>query len=181
MTAKKHNEEIHETEAKEPVTKDGNEAAGLDASGQLTKELAEAKDRMLRLQADFDNFRKRTQKEKEDWYKYASAGIMEKLLPVLDNFERALLAINVKNEEAQGIRDGVDMIYRQLTEILDKEGLEPITAVGEIFDPNLHEALMQVPAEKGQQEGQITEELRRGYRFKDRVIRHTMVKVAKNH
>lgn len=155
------------------------EDAVVDSTEQ-EKELEEIKSKYLRLHADFDNFRKRTQKEKEEWYQYAAAGIMEKLLPVLDNFERALEAVTSQGEEVQSLLAGLKMIYRQLVGVLEKEGLEPIIALGEIFDPNLHEAMLQVPLEEGQQDNQVVEELRKGYRFKERVIRPTLAKVAKD-
>jgi len=168
-------------EANEETNPESTEPAEeQSAVALLEKELEETKNRYLRLHADFDNFRKRTQKEKEEWYQYASMNIIEKLLPVVDNFERALISLDSQSEEVQSMLAGMKMIYRQLTEILQKEGLEPIPAVGESFDPNIHEAIMQVTPEEGQADGQVVEELRKGYRFKDRVLRPTLVKVAKN-
>lgn len=179
MTKEKEVETIMETEVVEenPV---GPAECSSEPVSEKEKELAEARDRLLRLHADFDNFRKRSQKEKEEWYQYASVGILEKLLPVVDNFERALSSLDTQSEEVQGLLSGVKMIYRQLNETLQKEGLEPILSVGEIFDPNLHEAMLQVPLEEGQQDSQVVEELRKGYRFKERILRPTLVKVAKN-
>lgn len=146
----------------------------------LQKELEESQDRLLRLHAEFDNYRKRTQREKEDWHKFASAGILEKILPVLDNFERALDSLKNEGEEVQRQLSGIEMIYRQLLDVLQKEGLEPIEALGKIFDPNIHEAMLQVPVAEGQEDGQVAAELRRGYCFKERVLRPTLVQVAKN-
>lgn len=143
-------------------------------------ELEEAKDRVLRLHADFDNFRKRLNREKEEWTVYSAQGLVEKLLPVLDNFELALATTNSANQETAGILSGVTMIYRQLNEVLTREGLKPIQALGEIFDPQIHEAIMQVPGQKGQADNQVVEELRKGYRFKEKILRPAMVKVAKN-
>lgn len=162
---------------------EGMQDASVENEESLDKtaqELAETKDRLLRLHAEFDNYRKRTQREKEDWYKYAAADLMEKLLPVLDNFDRALGSMQSQGEEYQSIVSGVEMIFRQLTDILQKEGLEPIEALGQDFDPNVHEAMQQVPVGEGQHDGQVAAELRRGYRFKDRVIRPSLVQVAKN-
>ena len=179
MTEEKHAETTTETEA---VAEDFTVpvAESSDPLSEKEKELEEARNRLLRLHADFDNFRKRSQKEKEEWYQYASVGILEKLLPVVDNFERALTSLDTQSEEVQGLLAGINMIYRQLVETLQKEGLEAILSVGEIFDPNLHEAILQVPQEEGQQDSQVVEELRKGYRFKERVLRPTLVKVAKN-
>ncbi|SFQ99745.1 nucleotide exchange factor GrpE [Desulfoscipio geothermicus] len=149
---------------------------------QLQKELAEYKtkteeyfNRLVRLQADFDNYRKRVQKEKEDFFKYASASLCEALLPVLDNFQLALAA---REEDPAKVVEGVEMIYRQLQDVLQKEGLTPVAAVGEQFDPVKHEAVMQEATEE-HPENTVIEELRRGYYLKDRVIRPAMVKVAK--
>jgi len=162
------------------------EEAGLDSAEDTSRQpdikeqqLQEAKEKMLRLHADFDNFRKRTNKEKEEWFQYASLNILEKILPVIDNLERALSSLNQQSEETQNLFAGILMTYRQLLEVLQKEGLEAITPVGQIFDPTVHEAIMQVPVEDGQEDNQVVEELRRGYRFKDKVIRPSLVKVAK--
>ncbi len=172
--------EADTTEGLQQAEADKAEASpGEDENGSLQNELEETKDRLLRLHAEFDNYRKRTQREKEEWYQYASMGLIEKLLPVVDNFERALDSLKNQSEEVQGMLAGIEMIYRQLMEILQKEGLEPISAAGEIFDPNLHEAMMQVAATEGQQDGQIVEELRKGYCFKNKVLRPTLAKVAK--
>jgi len=179
MKEEKNVETVFANEPVDETTADVSETVS-DPLSLKEKELEEAKDKLLRLHADFDNFRKRTQKEKEEWYQYASVGVLEKLLPVVDNFERALSSLDKQSEEVQGLLAGVKMIYRQLVETMQKEGLEPICAVGESFDPNLHEAIMQVPPEEGQKDGQVVEELRKGYRFKDKVLRPTMVKVAKN-
>ena len=103
---------------------------------------------------------------------------MEKLLPVLDNFERALLSVNELNEETKNVLSGIKMIEKQFREILQKEGLEPIEAVGASFDPLIHEAVMQVPAEEGVADNQIVEEVLKGYLFKGKLLRASMVKVA---
>lgn len=147
---------------------------------QKTQELEEAKERIIRLHADFDNFRKRMQKEKEDWFQYASQSVLEKLLPVVDNLERALETVDNMSDEAKSLFSGVTLIKRQLVEVLEKEGVTPIPALGEEFDPNIHEAMMQVPLEAGQVENQVVEELRKGYRYKEKVLRPALVKVAKN-
>lgn len=147
---------------------------------EKNRELEEAKERILRLHAEFDNFRKRTQREKEEWYQYAAQSLLENLLPVVDNLERALDTVNNMSDEVQSLFSGFDLIRRQLVEVLEKEGVQPIPALGEEFDPNIHEAIMQVPLEDGQSDNQVVEELRKGYRYKDRVLRPSLVKVAKN-
>lgn len=142
---------------------------------KLLKELEETKERLLRVQAEYDNFRKRTQREKEAALKYRAQEVIEELLPVMDNFERAL-QVEAKDEAAKNIIQGVDMIYRQLQTVLENQGVKEIKTDGEIFDPNLHQAIAQVN-EEGFESGQITETLQKGYELKDRVIRPAMVKV----
>jgi molecular chaperone GrpE len=146
---------------------------------QKEKELAELQDKLLRIQAEFANYRKRSTKEKEELFHYACCELVEKLLPVLDNLERAMLSLAEQNEETQKTFIGLQMIAKQFKEILRQEGLTPIEAVGADFDPHLHEAVMQVPAEDGVADNQVVEEIRKGYCFKDKVLRVSMVKVAK--
>jgi molecular chaperone GrpE len=131
------------------------------------------------LSADFDNYRKRSLREKEEWVKYAAQNLIEKLLPVMDNLDRAVESVEVQSDETRNILEGVRMIQRQMFEVLQKEGLSEIEALNEFFDPVCHEAVMQTPAEDGQQDNQIVEVLRKGYRYHDRVLRAAMVKVAK--
>ena len=145
---------------------------------ELTRKTTEAEDylnRLQRLQADFENFRKRNQKDREEMIKFASENLICDLLPVLDNFERAL---SVKGDE-QGLHSGVEMIFRQLNEVLNKEGLQPICAVGENFDPNQHQAVMMVES-PDHDDNQIIDEFQKGYTLKEKVIRPAMVRVAKN-
>ncbi|MGI6588798.1 MAG: nucleotide exchange factor GrpE [Peptococcia bacterium] len=146
---------------------------------QKEKEIVELKNKLLRIQADFDNYRKRNNKEKQEWFRYACCGLVEKLLPVLDNLDRAMLSLDEQNEEIKNVFSGIQMIVKQFKEILQKEGLTPIEAVGVDFDPHLHEAVMQVPTEDGVADNQVVEEVRKGYCFKDKVLRVSMVKVAK--
>ncbi|MRH43072.1 nucleotide exchange factor GrpE [Aquibacillus halophilus] len=141
----------------------------------LKQEKEEMRERLLRLQAEYDNFRKRTQKEKEADRKYKSQALVTELLPVVDSFERAL-SIEVNDESTSSFVEGVKMVYRQLTDALGKEGVEEIKTTGEEFDPHLHQAVMQV--EDDQYESNIVlEELQKGFKLKDRVIRPAMVKV----
>lgn len=144
------------------------------------QELAEVKARLVRIHADFDNYRKRINKEKEEWFQYACLELVKKLLPVLDNLDRAMLSLDEQNEEIKNVFSGIRMIEKQFKEILQKEGLKPIEAVGASFDTLFHEAVMQVPATEGVADNQIVEEVRKGYLFKDKVIRASMVKVAQS-
>lgn len=143
--------------------------------GQETARAEDYYNRLVRLQADFENFRRRTQKEKEDFYKYASEQLIVALLPVMDNFQRALEA---RDDDPRKVIEGVEMIYRQIEDILNREGLEKVAAEGEEFDPTRHEAVMQEPAGE-HSDNTVTQELRCGYCLKGKVIRPAMVKVAK--
>lgn len=146
---------------------------------QNEQELKAVKDKLIRLQADFDNYRKRTQKEKEEWAQYASQNLVDKLLPALDDLERPFNGEEEQSEEIKSVLDGFKLIYKQIMDVLQQEGLEYIETEGQFFDPLWHEALIQVPAEEGQEDNQIIQELRKGYRFKDRLLRASMVQVAK--
>ncbi len=132
-------------------------------------------DKHLRLMAEYDNFKKRTQKEKEELGTFAAAGVIEKLLPVIDNFERALESLS--DEEKNTFSDGVEMIYRQLVETLEKAGVSEIEALGKEFDPELHNAVMHIEDDE-HEANTIVEQFMKGYKFKDKVIRYSMVKVA---
>lgn len=147
-----------------------------EKNAQLENELAESKNQLARAVADLENVRRRARKEKEDVLKYAPVPLVESLLPVLDNFERALDAAEVR-EEDKGLLDGVEMVYRQLLQALSDAGLSLVEAVGVPFDPHVHNAVMQVDSDD-YESGIVVEELQSGYRFRDRVIRPTMVKVS---
>ncbi|AOZ91746.1 nucleotide exchange factor GrpE [Paenibacillus crassostreae] len=136
----------------------------------------EAQQRVLRTQADFDNYRKRTQKEKEDTAKYASIKLITELLPIVDNFERAI-SVEVADTQLESFSKGMNMIYRQLEGILQTEGLVPMESVGEPFNPEYHQAIMQVPSED-YEEGIVVEVVQKGYMLKDKVLRPAMVKVS---
>jgi molecular chaperone GrpE len=138
---------------------------------------AEAQENFLRARADIDNYRRRARQEMEDVRRYGAEQIVGNLLPVLDDLERALEAADA-SENTAALREGVSLIYNKLQDVLTKAGVEPIAAVGEPFDPALHEAIMRVEAQSGQPPDTVVEELRRGYRLNDRVIRASMVKVA---
>ncbi len=134
-------------------------------------------DHLQRLQAEFDNYRKRTQKEKEETVKYAAERLIEALLPILDNFERAMTA-SQSHQDSAGFVQGMELILRQMQNVLTKEGLTAIEALGQPFDPNLHEAVLQVEAEE-HPENTVVEELQKGYYLKEKVLRPSMVKVSR--
>ncbi|MGI6679053.1 MAG: nucleotide exchange factor GrpE [Dehalobacterium sp.] len=147
----------------------------------LVQKLEEEKEELVnltqRLQADFENFRRRTRGEREELIRYATEDIITQLLPVLDNFERAIAAAG-DGEEGKGYLEGVEMIYRQLLQVLTNEGLEMVESVGCVFDPNCHEAVMQIDGGETAKDT-VLEELQKGYRLKGKLIRPSMVKVAK--
>lgn len=142
----------------------------------LRAEAEEHKQRLLRTQADFDNFRRRTLKEKEELGKYASAKLITELLPVIDNFERAL-STTAENADLSSYAKGVEMIFRQLEGILETEGLTAMEPVGTPFNPEFHQAIMQVESEE-YEEGTVVEVVQKGYLLKDKVLRPAMVKVS---
>lgn len=143
---------------------------------KLRAEAEEHKQRLLRTQADFDNFRRRTLKEKEELGKYASAKLITELLPVIDNFERAL-STTAENADLSSYAKGVEMIFRQLEGILETEGLTAMEPVGTPFNPEFHQAIMQVESEE-YEEGTVVEVVQKGYLLKDKVLRPAMVKVS---
>lgn len=161
----------------EEETAGGVDPAQLQSEVQRLQSLAdEYQQRALRTQADFDNFRKRTLKEKEDFAKYASSKLITELLPIIDNFDRAISAAG-DNAEIESFAKGVSMIFRQLEGVLKAEGLEAMDAVGQPFNPEFHQAIMQVESDE-YEEGIVVEEVQKGYMLKDRVLRPAMVKVS---
>ena len=178
-------QDLPQTEAQE-ASNDGSAEAQTEAEAggstyeqeinRLTAELADQQQRTLRVQADFDNFRRRTLKEKEDLAKYASSKLITELLPVIDNLERAL-AVSGESTDVDSFTKGVNMIFRQLESVLDSEGLKAMDAVGQPFNPEFHQAIMQVESEE-YEEGIVVEEVQKGYMLKDKVLRPAMVKVS---
>ncbi len=134
-------------------------------------------DRLLRKTAEFDNYRKRIERERVQQAEAAAADLLEELLPLVDDLERALRA-DAGSEGADAYRRGVELIHRQLLEVLRKRGVRPIESLGADFDPHFHQAVAHESAQ-GHREGEVTEEFRRGYMLGDRLLRPAMVKVAK--
>lgn len=133
-------------------------------------------DRLKRQMAEFDNFRKRTEKEKASMYEIGAKSVIEKILPVIDNFERGLAAVPEEQKEDSFVV-GMDKIYKQILATLDEIGVKPIEAVGQEFDPNFHNAVMHVEDET-LGENTVAEEFQKGYIYRETVVRHSMVKVA---
>ncbi len=152
-----------------------DENAGPETLTEAQEAIAELNERIVRLTADFDNFRKRAQREKDEARQFANQGLLEKLLPVLDNFEMALTAVK---DADPSVRDGVQMILDQLLGVLKESGVEPVDALGQSFDPNLHEALSQEETTDAE-EGTVVQQVQRGYKLNDRLVRPARVVVAK--
>jgi molecular chaperone GrpE len=173
-------EKLTSTDDETPLEGEHSAEAGgdgeIDVVTALQQQADENHNRYLRAQADFDNFRRRTLKEKEELAQYASLKLVGQLLPVLDNFQRALQT-GGEGAESGSFAKGVDMIYRQLSQVLETEGLKPMEVVGQPFDPELHQAIMQVESEE-YEAGTVVEVIQPGYRLKDKVIRPAMVKVS---
>ena len=140
------------------------------------EQIEELTDKVKRQMAEFDNFRKRTEKEKSQMYDMGAKTIVEKILPVIDNFERGLAAVPEDNKEDAFVV-GMDKVYRQMLTVLEEAGVKPIKAVGAEFDPNFHNAVMHVEDET-LGDNVVAEELQKGYMYRDTVVRHSMVKVA---
>ena len=171
-------EEAEEAVAEEPETEKekGSFFKKKEKKDKKDEKIEELTDRVRRQMAEFDNFRKRTEKEKTQMFETGAKSIVEKILPVVDNFERGLAAVT-EEEKGTPFVEGMEKIYKQMMTVLEEAGVKPIEAVGQEFDPNLHNAVMHVEDEKFG-ENIIAEEFQKGYTYRDFVVRHSMVKVA---
>lgn len=142
----------------------------------LKEQIAQLEDRVMRQMAEFENFRKRTDREKQAMFETGAKSVIEKMLPIVDNFERGLATVPEESKEDPFV-DGMNRVYRQLLTELDNIGVKPIEAVGQEFDPNLHNAVMQVASEE-YESGVVAQELQKGYTYRDSVVRHSMVAVV---
>lgn len=161
----------------------GEEAAGgkdkkkkKEKKDKRDERIEELEDKVKRQLAEFENFRNRTEKEKASMYELGARSVIEKVLPVIDNFERGLAAIP-EDEQESPVATGMQMIYKQLVTELENIGVKPIEAVGKEFDPNYHNAVMQTESEE-YESGIVAQELQKGYLYRDTVIRHSMVSVV---
>lgn len=168
MATKKKAEEI-----KEEVTEEVTETVAEQPENEFEKKYNDVNEKYMRTLAEYDNYRKRTIKEKESIYPEAKAVVIEKFLPIMDNFQRAIDSA----ENKDGFYEGVVMLKKQMDEVLTALGVEEIKSVGEEFNPEFHNAVMHIDDEE-QGENVIVEEFQKGYKIGDRVIRHSMVKVA---
>ena len=166
-------------EGEESAEAEANEEAEVEAKEEKDPKQArieELEDMVKRQLAEFDNFRKRTDKEKDTMFEAGARSVIEKLLPVVDNFERGIASLS-EEELASAQGSGMQMIYKQLMEVLDKLEVKPIEALGKEFNPDLHNAVMQCESEE-YESGIIAQELQKGYTYRDSVIRHSMVAVV---
>jgi molecular chaperone GrpE len=165
--------EVSADENTPAVTLEGQLAAVTADRDQLAAEKAELQDRLLRARAEFDNFRRRSERERSDYLQFAAMDMIKDVLPVLDDFERALKTETADRDYARG----VELIYQRFFDTLKKLGLEPIETKGKLFDPNHHQAVERVPCEEAEDQA-ILGEFQRGYNFKGRLLRPAMVRVA---
>jgi len=175
-------EEVAAIGAEDSSGADNNESETKDKTEEPTVEdfeikLVEADDRYMRLAAEFDNYRKRTARQFEDMIKNSNEKLLLQVLELADNFERALEAAS-NSSDNESLKSGTELIYQHLSDILKKEGVEPIESIGQKFDPNLHEALMQVESDE-YDEGIVTQEINRGYKLHGKVIRFARVAVSR--
>ena len=147
-----------------------------DKTDAYKEQIEQLEDRVMRQMAEFENFRKRTEKEKQAMFETGAKSVVEKILPVVDNFERGLATVPADKQEDPFV-DGMNRVYKQLLTELDNIGVKPIEAVGCEFDPNLHNAVMQVESEE-YESGIVAQELQKGYTYRDSVVRHSMVAVT---
>ena len=174
-------EETETTEDKKATKKADKKKAKVDKKADAKCEAMQAKideleDRVKRQMAEFENFRKRTEKEKTMMFETGAKSVVEKILPVVDNFERGLATIPEEDADS-AFASGMKMIYKQMMDELDKLGVKPIEAVGQEFDPNFHNAVMQVESEE-YESGIVAQELLKGYMYHETVVRHSMVAVV---
>lgn len=174
-------EEVETTEDKKAAKKADKKKAKADKKNDAKCEAMQAKideleDRVKRQMAEFENFRKRTEKEKTMMFETGAKSVVEKILPVVDNFERGLATIPEEDADS-AFASGMKMIYKQMMDELDKLGVKPIEAVGQEFDPNFHNAVMQVESEE-YESGIVAQELLKGYMYHETVVRHSMVAVV---
>lgn len=177
--AEQHHEEAGEKEAEEAQTEEDNSKRGFFGKKKKDKkdiQIEELTDRVQRQMAEFDNFRKRTEKEKAAMFETGAKSVIEKILPTIDNFERGLAGMTEEQKEDPFVQ-GMDKVYRQMLTTLESIGVTAIDAVGKPFDPNFHNAVMHVEDEEAG-ENTVVEEFQKGYMYRESVVRHSMVKVA---
>jgi molecular chaperone GrpE len=174
-----------------PAAEDGEETGPISITGKAADDSAASEteklraerdallDRLARLQAEFDNARKRAVREQQDFREFAAADVIKNFLPILDSFERALKAGGDSNSNSNDFRNGIELIYRQFQDALLRIGVQPIVSVGQPFDPRVHEAVEMVDTTEVP-DHHVLDELQRGYKYRERLLRPAMVRVARN-
>jgi len=171
------NEENVEETAEQTNSEEQEVVEEVDELTKATEALAEMKDKYLRLYSEFENFRKRTQKEKVAFFKTANEDLLLELIPIADDFERGMKA-NEGTEDQKVIKEGVTLIYDKFSKLLTNKGLEAINATGEVFDTELHEAITQIPAPTDKMKGKVIDEVEKGYKLGEKVIRYSKVVIG---
>lgn len=178
LTNQPENGSSLEPKTEQPLGLEGITSKELEELQAKASKADEHWDRLLRLTADFDNFRKRAARDRQEAVKFANEALLQKLLPVLDNFEMALAAASNESNAGQSLQTGITMIQQQLKAVLAESGLEEVDATGQVFDPNFHEAVSQQESAE-LPEGHVFRQLRKGYKLKERLLRPASVIVAK--
>ncbi len=174
---KKEDQEVLDQELQEQETQDQEELSVEEQLKEKEIEIAELKDKYLRIFAEFDNFKKRTIKEKMDFMRNASRDVLSDLLPVLDDFDRAKGSAEDDSSTEQ-FSDGVTLVYNKIYSVVQSKGLKPMESTGEVFDPELHEAITKIPAPTEDMKGKIVDTITKGYYLNDTIIRHAKVVVG---
>lgn len=170
-------EQINNSTDKEVVEEIATPVAELTELEKAQAESADWKDKYVRLYAEFDNYKRRTSKERIDLIKTANEDLMSTLIPVIDDFDRALKNIP-STEETKALREGVELIHNKFNKTLEQKGLTPMNAQGEVFNPDLHEAITQIPAPSADMKGKVVDEVEKGYFLGEKVIRYAKVVIG---
>jgi len=166
-------------ETQEETNGTENETEEVDEVTELKQQVGELKDKYMRLFAEFENYKKRTVREKIDWMKTASQDTLSALLPVLDDFDRAKKFAEGDDGKGEGLGEGINLLYQKLYNILKTKGLEPMESTGEAFDSELFEAITEIPAPTEDLKGKVVDTIEKGYKLNDKIIRHAKVVVGK--
>lgn len=172
------NQEQPAAETPETPKADQNTANESEDKAKLEQQLAEAKDKYMRLFADFENFRRRSAKDKLEFLKTANEGLIVSLLPVLDDFERAKRTFENPNTDIEAIKQGFELIFSKFTKVLENKGLKSLTSDGELFNADLHEAITKIPAPSEDLKGKVVDTIEKGYSLEDKVIRFAKVVIG---
>lgn len=180
MSRKDHKAEKSEIQSDKPEQNENpeNQTTPVNREEELSAQVGELNDKFLRLYSEFDNYRKRTLKEKLELSKSASAELITRLLPVLDDFERAIKAFEENTDANPALKDGIVLIFNKFFTILNQQGLEQMKTIGEAFDTDFHEAITNIPVTNPEQKNTIVDEIEKGYLLNDKVIRYAKVVVG---